>query len=153
MNLFIPDDLGCKIRQIHVLMKDQGRPSGECFVITETKEDVDLAKTFDKKLMSNRKKFIHCNLFFFFIDSFKGYIEVFESNPNEMAQMTKNSSNVNDAFYASTNSSSDQFWNEPVVRLRGLPYNSTKDDVIKFFTGMSIEFFTGLFSKGGFGRG
>lgn len=71
MNLFIDDDLGCKIRQIHLLMKDQGRPTGECFVITETKEDVDLAKTFDKKLMSNRKEFIHCIFFLVFNDYLK----------------------------------------------------------------------------------
>ncbi len=47
-----------------------------------------------------------------------------------MYEATKNS-NTND----STNQQDNDNWQEPVVRLRGLPYKSSKEDVIKFFDG------------------
>jgi hypothetical protein len=61
---------------------------------------------------------------------FEGYIEVFDSNAEAMSEATKNS-NTND----STNQQDNDSWYEPVVRLRGLPYKSSKEDVIKFFDG------------------
>jgi hypothetical protein len=48
-------NLGCTIRQTHFVTNDQGRSTGECFVVLETNEDIDIAKTFDKKMMGNRK--------------------------------------------------------------------------------------------------
>ena len=47
-----------------------------------------------------------------------------------MSETTKNS-NPNDSINQQDNDS----WQEPVVRLRGLPYKSSKEDVIKFFNG------------------
>jgi heterogeneous nuclear ribonucleoprotein F/H len=106
---------GCKIHQTQFLTNDQGRATGECFVVLETKEDIEIAKNFDKKTMGTR------------------YIEVFESNSEAMSETTKNT-NTND----SSNQQNNDDWQEPVVRLRGLPYNSSKDDVIKFFDGLDI---------------
>jgi hypothetical protein len=54
-----------------------------------------------------------------------------------MAQMTKSNSNSNAHSDDENNSSStnNDNWHEPVVRLRGLPYNSSKEDVVRFFDG------------------
>jgi hypothetical protein len=50
-----------------------------------------------------------------------------------MAQMTNSNSN-SDSENNSSNTTNDN-WHEPVVRLRGLPYNSSKEDVTRFFDG------------------
>ncbi|CAF1076500.1 unnamed protein product [Rotaria sordida] len=113
---------GCKIRQTNFVTNDQGRVTGECFVVLESNEDVDLAKSFHQKNIGSR------------------YIEVFESNADEMAQMTKNNNNSNTQQNNENNSSNtnNENWREPVVRLRGLPYNSSKEDVTRFFDGLDI---------------
>jgi hypothetical protein len=52
-----------------------------------------------------------------------------------MSEMTKSNNNTNDSSNPSNSSSNNDNWREPVVRLRGLPYNSSKEDVTKFFEG------------------
>ncbi|CAF3996249.1 unnamed protein product [Rotaria magnacalcarata] len=111
---------GCKIRRLQFVTNDQGRSTGECFVILETKEDVDLAKSFDKNMLGTR------------------YIEIFESNHDAMSDMLRkyNSDyNANDPSNPENNLSSNDNWQEPAVRLRGLPYHATKSDISKFFDG------------------
>jgi hypothetical protein len=54
-----------------------------------------------------------------------------------MSQIIKNNPHQ-DNESNSPNSNNDS-WHEPVVRLRGLPYNSSKDDVIRFFDGTYIR--------------
>ncbi|CAF1521733.1 unnamed protein product [Rotaria magnacalcarata] len=114
---------GCKIRRLQFVTNDQGRSTGECFVILETKEDVDLAKSFDKNMLGTR------------------YIEIFESNHDAMSDMLRkyNSDyNANDPSNPENNLSSNDNWQEPAVRLRGLPYHATKSDISKFFDGLDI---------------
>ncbi|CAF3880240.1 unnamed protein product [Rotaria magnacalcarata] len=127
---------GCNVRQTNFVTNDQGRATGECFVVLESNEDVDNAKSFHQKNIGSR------------------YIEVFESNADEMTQTTKNNttattnnnnnnnnnnnanSNLNTTNQNSENNSSNtDNWREPVIRLRGLPYNSSKEDVTRFFDG------------------
>ncbi|CAF1214398.1 unnamed protein product [Rotaria magnacalcarata] len=130
---------GCNVRQTNFVTNDQGRATGECFVVLESNEDVDNAKSFHQKNIGSR------------------YIEVFESNADEMTQTTKNNttattnnnnnnnnnnnanSNLNTTNQNSENNSSNtDNWREPVIRLRGLPYNSSKEDVTRFFDGLDI---------------
>ncbi|CAM4870560.1 unnamed protein product [Rotaria socialis] len=109
---------GCKIRRLQFVTNDQGRSTGECFVILETKEDVNLAKSFDKNMLGTR------------------YIEIFESNHDAMSDMLRkyNSDyNANHPPNPENNLSSNDNWQEPAVRLRGLPYHATKSDISKFF--------------------
>ncbi|CAF4780062.1 unnamed protein product, partial [Rotaria socialis] len=114
---------GCKIRRLQFVTNDQGRSTGECFVILETKEDVNLAKSFDKNMLGTR------------------YIEIFESNHDAMSDMLRkyNSDyNANHPPNPENNLSSNDNWQEPAVRLRGLPYHATKSDISKFFDGLDI---------------
>lgn len=57
-----------------------------------------------------------------------------------MAQVVKNNTNTNTQQNNENNSSNtnNDNWREPVVRLRGLPYNSSKEDVVRFFDGTYI---------------
>ena len=54
-----------------------------------------------------------------------------------MSQMTKsnNDNNTNEIVKIILQIPNNDNWHEPVVRLRGLPYNSSKEDVIRFFDG------------------
>lgn len=107
---------GCKIRETNFIRNDTGRATGECFVVLDSQDDLENAKNFHQKNLGSR------------------YIEVSESNSDDMSEMMKNNENSN------TNSDNDNNdnWQEPVVRLRGLPYNSSKDDVTRFFEGLDI---------------
>lgn len=146
---WMPRHLGCQIRQIQFVTKDQGRPTGECFVIMQSGEDVQLAKTYDKRLISNRRWFLSISISKKIL--LQGYIEVFQSNSDEMAQMLRKI-NSNEILSPLMNSPMDSQWKEPVVRLRGLPYNATKDDVKNFFTGRFEELMWGVYWGGWMGN-
>jgi hypothetical protein len=59
-----------------------------------------------------------------------------------MGQMVKNNNNNNNNAHQNNENNSantnNENWREPVVRLRGLPYNSSKEDVVRFFDGTYI---------------
>ena len=57
---------------------------------------------------------------------------MFESSAQEMSHMTNKS---DDSSTTPDNASNNDQWREPVIRLRGLPYNSSKEDVTNFFSG------------------
>lgn len=46
--------LGCKIRQTNFVTNDQGRATGECFVVLESSEDADNAKHFHQNMLGSR---------------------------------------------------------------------------------------------------
>jgi len=102
----------CKVKDgkdgVHFTYVQHGRPSGEAFVVFESDEDLQLAVKRHKEYMGSR------------------YIEVFAAQQSEFEwTMRRNqfeSFNVADA----------------VLRLRGCPFGTTKDDVLKFFEGLDL---------------
>ena len=102
----------------------------------ESNDDVDLAKTFHQTTLGTRRQSKWTSS----ADrqsSLLGTIDVFESNPEEMAQTLDNTNSNDQQSHASETNAEN--WREPVVRLRGLPYNSSKEDVTSFFNGTSTN--------------
>eukprot|EP00096_Caligus_rogercresseyi_P008228 TRINITY_DN2671_c0_g6_i1.p1 TRINITY_DN2671_c0_g6~~TRINITY_DN2671_c0_g6_i1.p1 ORF type:complete len:467 (+),score=132.32 TRINITY_DN2671_c0_g6_i1:76-1476(+) len=95
---------------IHLTMTRNGRPSGEAYIELASEEDVEKALKKHRQTMGKR------------------YIEVFKSQHSEMYW------NLN---RSETSAFSEQS-SDNVVRLRGLPFDCTRDDVHKFFEGLEI---------------
>ncbi|XP_072334882.1 heterogeneous nuclear ribonucleoprotein H3 [Scyliorhinus torazame] len=86
-----------------------GRPSGEAYVHLGNAEDFKKALAKDRKYMGHR------------------YIEVFKSNGSEMDWVLKHNS-----------TSQPDTSNDGTVRLRGLPFGCSKEEIVQFFTGLEI---------------
>ncbi|XP_041048983.1 heterogeneous nuclear ribonucleoprotein H2-like [Carcharodon carcharias] len=103
----------CKILNgisgIHFTYTREGRPSGEAFIQLETEDDVKAAMKKDKESMGHR------------------YVEVFKSNNIEMDWVLKH-----------TGPNSPDSSNDGCVRLRGLPFGCSKEEIVQFFTGLEI---------------
>ncbi|XP_071808407.1 heterogeneous nuclear ribonucleoprotein F-like [Asterias amurensis] len=93
---------------IHFTFTPAGRPSGECFIEFETEEDMENAMTKHKKDMGQR------------------YVEVFRSKIGEMEWVTRRSGAA---------SFKD---NEGCIRMRGIPYECSKEEIMQFFQGLEI---------------
>jgi heterogeneous nuclear ribonucleoprotein F/H len=102
---------GCALAPdgVHICTNQTGRPSGEAFVRFATKEDAANALKKDRETMDKR------------------YVEVFPSSDSDMSQAVDN-----------TVRSPDSFDIQRTVRLRGLPYSVTKDDIRSFFKDLPI---------------
>ncbi|CAB3993495.1 heterogeneous nuclear ribonucleo H3-like isoform X2, partial [Paramuricea clavata] len=104
---------GCEIQGgvqdgIYFTFSRDGRPSGECFVEFTTIDDFNRALTRNNEHMGKR------------------YVEVFESKRSEMEWSCKR-----------VGAGADENDNS-VVRLRGLPYGCSKEEVANFFKGLEI---------------
>uniref|UniRef100_A0A8C9ELG2 RRM domain-containing protein n=1 Tax=Pavo cristatus TaxID=9049 RepID=A0A8C9ELG2_PAVCR len=101
----------CKILNgalgIRFIYTREGRPSGEAFAELESEEDVKLALKKDRETMGHR------------------YVEVFKSNNVEMDWVLKH-----------TGPNSPDTANDGFVRLRGLPFGCSKEEIVQFFSGM-----------------
>ncbi|XP_071039079.1 heterogeneous nuclear ribonucleoprotein H3 isoform X2 [Parasteatoda tepidariorum] len=90
-------------------MSREGRPSGEAYVEFETEEDAEKGLDKDNEHLGSR------------------YIEVFRSKPNEMEwALRKCGLDGEEAF------------GDACVRLRGLPFGCSKEEIAQFFTGLEI---------------
>lgn len=87
----------------------EGRPSGEAFIELKTAEDFKNALVKDRKYMGHR------------------YIEVFKSNRSEMDWVLKR---CGPADYDSSSGC--------MLRLRGLPFGCSKEEIVQFFSGLRI---------------
>uniref|UniRef100_A0A8D2CR33 Heterogeneous nuclear ribonucleoprotein F n=1 Tax=Sciurus vulgaris TaxID=55149 RepID=A0A8D2CR33_SCIVU len=94
---------------VHFIYTREGRQSGEAFVELESEDDVKMALRKDRESMGHR------------------YIEVFKSHRTEMDWVLKHSG-PNSADTA----------NDGFVRLRGLPFGCTKEEIVQFFSGLEI---------------
>ncbi|EEB11687.1 Heterogeneous nuclear ribonucleoprotein F, putative [Pediculus humanus corporis] len=103
----------CKVKNgkegVHIIMTREGRPSGEAYVEMETDQDIEEALKKDRDYMGTR------------------YMEVFKSKRSEMDWVIKRSgSNLETAL------------DDGCVRLRGLPFGCSKEEIAQFFTGLEI---------------
>ncbi|XP_075457808.1 heterogeneous nuclear ribonucleoprotein H isoform X1 [Ascaphus truei] len=103
----------CKIANdaagVHFIYTREGRPSGEAFVEFETEDDLKLGVKKDRETMGHR------------------YVEVFKSNTVEMDWVLKH-----------TGPNSPDTANDGFVRLRGLPFGCSKEEIVQFFSGLEI---------------
>ncbi|KAM4678173.1 heterogeneous nuclear ribonucleoprotein H isoform 1-T2 [Discoglossus pictus] len=94
---------------VHFIYTREGRPSGEAFVEFETDDDLKLALKKDRETLGHR------------------YVEVFKSNSVEMDWVLKH-----------TGPNSPDTANDGFVRLRGLPFGCSKEEIVQFFSGLEI---------------
>ncbi|XP_043912903.1 heterogeneous nuclear ribonucleoprotein H3 isoform X2 [Protopterus annectens] len=111
--LYLPEYQNCDVVNgedgVHFTLSKEGRPSGEAFIELDSAEDFKKALAKDRKYMGHR------------------YIEVFKSNSSERDWV------VNHSGPNETGNSSDG-----TVRLRGLPFGCSKEEIVQFFTGLEI---------------
>nr|CAD7392308.1 unnamed protein product [Timema cristinae] len=102
----------CKIKDgklgIHMTMSAEGRPSGEAYVEFDSEEDIENALKKDLQRMGHR------------------YIEVFKVKRSEME------------WDVNRSGTTGQTMDDACVKLRGIPFGCSKDDIIEFFSGLEI---------------
>ncbi|XP_043189168.1 heterogeneous nuclear ribonucleoprotein H2-like isoform X2 [Amphibalanus amphitrite] len=94
---------------IQLTLSREGRPSGECYVELCSEADLDAALKKHNNNMGHR------------------YVEVFRSKKSEMDWVVRRSG-------AAAASPAD----EGCVRLRGLPYSCSKEEIANFFSGLEV---------------
>ncbi|KFM77833.1 Heterogeneous nuclear ribonucleoprotein H, partial [Stegodyphus mimosarum] len=104
---------GCKIKNgpngIHLTMSREGRPSGEAYVEFETEQDTTKGLEKNNEHLGSR------------------YIEVFRSKQNEMEWALRR-----------CGLDGEEAFGDACVRLRGLPFGCSKEEIAQFFTGLEI---------------
>ncbi|XP_062332008.1 heterogeneous nuclear ribonucleoprotein H isoform X1 [Osmerus eperlanus] len=103
----------CKIANngtsINFTYTREGRPSGEAFVEMDSEEDLKIAVKKDRETLGHR------------------YVEVFKSNSVEMDWVMKH-----------TGPNCPETAGDGLVRLRGLPFGCSKEEIVQFFSGLEI---------------
>ncbi|XP_057707305.1 heterogeneous nuclear ribonucleoprotein H3 isoform X3 [Corythoichthys intestinalis] len=109
-SFFSDCDIVGKVDGVCFTYSREGRPSGEAFIELKTSDDFKNALCKDRKYMGHR------------------YIEVFKSNRSEMDWVLKRSG---PADYDSSSGC--------MLRLRGLPFGCSKEEIVQFFSARSPE--------------
>ncbi|XP_078062029.1 G-rich sequence factor 1-like [Mustelus asterias] len=97
------------VKGVHFLCSRGGKPSGEAIIELKSADDV-------KKALEKHRKYLG-----------QRYIEVFELSNNDVNTLLKR-----------LHSSEKELTDVCVVRLRGLPFSCTAEDVTNFFAGLEI---------------
>lgn len=106
VNFFHDSNIVNGAQGIKFTVSADGRPSGECFAELSTKQDLVKALAHSNEHMGRR------------------YVEVFESKRSEM-----------DWVFRHTTAPKAGPKGEAIVRLRGLPFGCSKEEIAHFFTG------------------
>ncbi|XP_053605283.1 heterogeneous nuclear ribonucleoprotein H2-like [Plodia interpunctella] len=101
---------------VHLTEVRPGRPSGECFVEVESQDDVEAALKKDKENMGKR------------------YIEVFSTDRQDMEWALNAMRQSENGFDGIPNVTDDM----GIVKLRGLPFGCSKEEIIQFFDGLTV---------------
>ncbi|CAG4946333.1 unnamed protein product [Colias eurytheme] len=101
---------------VHLTEVRPGRPSGECFVEVVSQADVEEALKKDKENMGKR------------------YIEVFSTDHQDMEWALNAMKQTENGFESLPNVNDDM----GVVKLRGLPFGCSKEEIIQFFDGLEV---------------
>lgn len=101
---------------IHLILGGDGRASGQCFVELSTEQDVETAKGHNKEELGSR------------------YIEIFDAKRTEMAWLLERQPGSGGGMGMGMGANE----NSTFVKLRGLPFESTKTDIADFFAGIEI---------------
>lgn len=130
----------CKIASngasIHFTYTREGRPSGEAFVEFESEEDLKIAVKKDRETMGHRYVEGECRgkegeSMWEWCDqvlSERCVVLVFKSNNVEMDWVLKH-----------TGPNCPDTAGDGLVRLRGLPFGCSKEEIVQFFAGMSAS--------------
>lgn len=111
--------------EIKRVVRSDGKNSGECFVICDSLASQEKALSQDGQTM----------------EGFSKAIEVFPSNQEKMKQnLVIQSKPIPTRENLNSHKPQKEFW-DGIIRMRGLPYESTIKDVEEFFTG--IQFMEG----------
>ncbi|XP_053559319.1 G-rich sequence factor 1 [Bombina bombina] len=119
----------CNVRNgaegVHFIFNRDGKPRGDAVIEFESAEDVQKAVEQHKKYMGQR------------------YVEVFEMNQKEAESLlTRMHAALSPTRPAALSQSAPSSMSSPasdgIVRLRGLPYSCSEQDILNFFSGLEI---------------
>ncbi|XP_063685593.1 heterogeneous nuclear ribonucleoprotein F-like [Bolinopsis microptera] len=96
---------------VQITYNEEGRPSGECFVVMSNEESYYNGLRKNNEYLKSR------------------YIEVFESDWDDMNRALQKGA-VNRQYYGGTEA--------PIVKLRGLPFSVTDEQITEFFSGLQV---------------
>lgn len=120
---------GCTISHgrdgVFIVMTKEGRPSGEAFIELETEDDLEKALKRDRQYVGTR--YIE-GKFFELVSSNLIFFVVFKCKKSEMEWVVRRSG-----------SQMDNALDDGCVRLRGLPFGCSKEEIAQFFTGIGID--------------
>ncbi|XP_068089442.1 G-rich sequence factor 1 isoform X2 [Hyperolius riggenbachi] len=123
LNFFAECNVCNGVDGVHFIFNKDGKPRGDAIIEFETSEDLTKALEQHKKYMGQR------------------YVEVFEMSHKDaemLLQRLQTSMSPTQVSSGQIIQSMSTSPNEGTVRLRGLPYSCTEQDIINFFSGLSI---------------